>query len=64
MADASSPGENETSTLILTDRNSGNALALSGLSVVGRKHFGIYHISEKMPNVFEATDAQVKNKFN
>ena len=52
--------ESENCTLILTDRDSGKTLALSGLSVVGRNHFGVYHLRRKMLNVLEATNEQVK----
>ncbi|XP_065845541.1 DNA topoisomerase 2-alpha-like isoform X2 [Oscarella lobularis] len=63
LNDANFAGGEESAncTLILTDRNSGKTLAVCGLSVVGRNHFGVYHLRRKMLNVFEATNEQIED---
>lgn len=50
-------------TLILTEGDSAKALALAGLSVVGREKFGVYPLRGKMLNVRQASNKQiVENK--
>lgn len=46
-------------TLILTEGDSAKALAVSGLSVVGRDHYGVYPLKGKMLNVREANHKQI-----
>lgn len=47
-------------TLILTEGDSAKSLAISGLSVVGRDHYGVFPLRGKLLNVREATTAQVQ----
>jgi DNA topoisomerase-2 len=50
-------------TLILTEGDSAKALAVAGLSVVGRDRYGVFPLRGKLLNVRDATNAQVlKNK--
>lgn len=50
-------------TLILTEGDSAKALAVAGLSVVGRDRFGVFPLKGKLLNVREATTEQlIKNK--
>jgi DNA topoisomerase-2 len=50
-------------TLILTEGDSAKALAMSGLSVVGRDYYGVFPLKGKLLNVREAGHAQiVKNE--
>lgn len=46
-------------TLILTEGDSAKALAISGLSVVGRDYFGVFPLKGKLLNVREATHKQI-----
>jgi hypothetical protein len=46
-------------TLILTEGDSAKALAISGLSVVGRDHYGVFPLRGKLLNVRDASSAQV-----
>lgn len=46
-------------TLILTEGDSAKALAISGLSVVGRDNFGVFPLRGKLLNVREATHKQI-----
>lgn len=46
-------------TLILTEGDSAKALAISGLSVVGRDHYGVFPLRGKMLNVRDAAPSQV-----
>lgn len=45
-------------TLILTEGDSAKALAISGLSVVGRDRYGVYPLKGKLLNVREASSKQ------
>ena len=47
-------------TLIVTEGDSAKALAVSGLSVVGRDNFGVFPLRGKLLNVREATHSQVR----
>ncbi|KAJ9091384.1 DNA topoisomerase 2 [Naganishia friedmannii] len=50
-------------TLILTEGDSAKALAVSGLSVVGRDNYGVFPLRGKLLNVREATtDSILKNQ--
>ena len=46
-------------TLILTEGDSAKALAVSGLSVVGRDYFGVFPLRGKLLNVREASHKQI-----
>ncbi|KAJ3018452.1 DNA topoisomerase 2 [Thoreauomyces humboldtii] len=46
-------------TLILTEGDSAKALAISGLSVVGRDNFGVFPLRGKVLNVREASHKQI-----
>ena len=47
-------------TLILTEGDSAKALAISGLSVVGRDHYGVFPLRGKLLNVRDATHQQAR----
>lgn len=51
-------------TLILTEGDSAKTLAVSGLGVVGRDHYGVFPLRGKMLNVREATLKQVGSSFS
>ena len=46
-------------TLILTEGDSAKALAVSGLAVVGRDHYGVFPLKGKLLNVREASHKQI-----
>ncbi|XP_030539127.1 DNA topoisomerase 2 isoform X2 [Rhodamnia argentea] len=46
-------------TLILTEGDSAKALAMAGLSVVGRDHYGVFPLRGKLLNVREASHSQI-----
>ena len=46
-------------TLILTEGDSAKTLAVSGLGVVGRDHYGVFPLRGKLLNVREASHNQV-----
>jgi len=46
-------------TLILTEGDSAKALAISGLTVVGRDHFGVFPLKGKLLNVRDASAKQI-----
>jgi DNA topoisomerase-2 len=48
-------------TLILTEGDSAKALAIAGLSVVGRDYFGVFPLKGKLLNVRDASDSQKQN---
>lgn len=48
-------------TLILTEGDSAKALAVSGLSVVGRDYYGVFPLRGKLLNVREASTKQIKD---
>lgn len=48
-------------TLILTEGDSAKALAISGLSVVGRDRYGVFPLRGKLLNVRDASASQVSN---
>jgi DNA topoisomerase II len=49
----------EQCTLILTEGDSAKALAISGLSVVGRDNYGVFPLKGKLLNVREASHKQI-----
>ena len=61
LEDANNAGTKNGSkaTLILTEGDSAKALAVSGLSVVGRDNFGVFPLRGKLLNVREAALAQI-----
>ncbi|PWA01549.1 hypothetical protein BB558_002380 [Smittium angustum] len=46
-------------TLILTEGDSAKTLAVSGISVIGRDHYGVFPLKGKLLNVRDATSKQV-----
>lgn len=61
MDDANDAGSRNSMqcTLILTEGDSAKTLAVSGLSVVGRDHFGVFPLRGKLLNVRDASHKQV-----
>ena len=61
LDDANNAGTKKGSlcTLILTEGDSAKALAVSGLSVVGRDNFGVFPLRGKLLNVREANHKQI-----
>ena len=61
LDDANKAGgpESMKCTLILTEGDSAKALAIAGLSVVGRDYFGVFPLKGKVMNVREATAKKV-----
>jgi DNA topoisomerase II len=61
LADANNAGTKNASncTLILTEGDSAKALAVAGLSVVGRDNFGVFPLRGKLLNVREARHDQI-----
>merc|ERR1719272_1815983 len=47
-------------SLILTEGDSAKALAVSGLAVVGRDHYGVFPLKGKLLNVRDAAHKQIK----
>ena len=62
LDDANEAGgrNSEKCTLILTEGDSAKALAISGLSVVGRDHYGVFPLRGKLLNVRDATHQQAR----
>ncbi|KAL8496050.1 hypothetical protein ACS0TY_019960 [Phlomoides rotata] len=63
LADANDAGgkNSEKCTLILTEGDSAKALAIAGLAVVGRDHYGVFPLRGKLLNVREASHTQLMN---
>jgi len=63
LEDASRAGTKDWKdcTLILTEGDSAKALAVAGLSVVGRDHFGVFPLRGKLLNVRDASGAQLRD---
>jgi DNA topoisomerase-2 len=63
LDDANKAGTNESSkcTLILTEGDSAKALAIAGLSVVGRDYFGVFPLRGKVLNVRDVTLKKVSD---
>ena len=61
LDDANKAGTNESMkcTLILTEGDSAKALAIAGLSVVGRDYFGVFPLKGKILNVRDVLDKKV-----
>ncbi|KAJ7982233.1 DNA topoisomerase 2 [Quillaja saponaria] len=62
LEDANDAGgkNSEKCTLILTEGDSAKALAMSGISVVGRNHYGVFPLRGKLLNVREASSKQIR----
>ncbi|CAN6696972.1 unnamed protein product [Malus baccata var. baccata] len=63
LEDANHAGgkNSEKCTLILTEGDSAKALAMAGLAVVGRDHYGVFPLRGKLLNVREASTTQVRD---
>jgi DNA topoisomerase-2 len=63
LDDANDAGgrNSEHCTLILTEGDSAKALAISGLSVVGRDRYGVFPLRGKLLNVRDASHDQIMN---
>ncbi|KAG2241613.1 hypothetical protein Bca52824_090186 [Brassica carinata] len=63
LEDANKAGgkESKSCTLILTEGDSAKALAMAGMSVVGRDYYGVFPLRGKLLNVREATTTQITN---
>ena len=63
LDDANDAGgrHSEHCTLILTEGDSAKALAVSGLSVVGRDRYGVFPLRGKLLNVRDASVTQISN---
>eukprot|EP00434_Breviolum_minutum_P014203 symbB.v1.2.012523.t2/scaffold852.1/size193270/1 len=61
LEDANKAGtkESEDCTLIITEGDSAKALAVAGLSVVGRDHYGVFPLRGKLRNVRELSVKQM-----
>ena len=61
LSDANNAGTRTAGqcTLILTEGDSAKALAIAGLAVVGRDHFGVFPLRGKLLNVREARHDQI-----
>ncbi|GAB5354226.1 hypothetical protein AAMO2058_000101500 [Amorphochlora amoebiformis] len=61
LCDANNAGGKKSSdcTLILTEGDSAKAVALSGLSVVGRDNYGVFPLKGKLLNVRDAKHKQI-----
>ena len=66
LDDANNAGgrNSKNCTLILTEGDSAKALAVSGLSIVGRDNYGVFPLRGKLLNVRDASFDQVKNNGN
>eukprot|EP00051_Salpingoeca_urceolata_P016686 m.223370 g.223370 ORF g.223370 m.223370 type:complete len:1511 (+) comp18752_c0_seq2:97-4629(+) len=62
LEDANEAGGRKSAdcTLILTEGDSAKALAMTGLSVVGRDYYGVFPLRGKLINVREASTSQLK----
>jgi DNA topoisomerase-2 len=61
LAGTTSVGVNNPCTLILTEGDSAKALAVAGLEVVGRDHYGVFPLRGKFMNVRSVTVKQLTN---
>ena len=61
LEDANDAGtkNSEKCTLILTEGDSAKALAMAGLEVLGRDHYGVFPLKGKLLNVREVSNAQL-----
>lgn len=61
LAGSTNVGTNNPCTLILTEGDSAKALAVAGLEVVGRDHYGVFPLRGKFMNVRSVTVKQLTN---
>ncbi|KFK39689.1 hypothetical protein AALP_AA3G276300, partial [Arabis alpina] len=63
LEDANQAGgkDSQKCTLILTEGDSAKALAMAGLSIVGRDYYGVFPLRGKLLNVREASTTQITN---
>eukprot|EP00804_Cyclotella_cryptica_P000917 CCRYP_001141-RE/>CCRYP_001141-RE protein AED:0.32 eAED:0.32 QI:0/0.66/0.25/1/0.33/0.5/4/0/846 len=61
LAGSTSVGSDNPCTLILTEGDSAKALAVAGLEVVGRDHYGVFPLRGKFLNVRSVTVKQLTN---
>eukprot|EP00933_Yihiella_yeosuensis_P027698 TRINITY_DN21592_c0_g1_i1.p1 TRINITY_DN21592_c0_g1~~TRINITY_DN21592_c0_g1_i1.p1 ORF type:complete len:1306 (+),score=282.30 TRINITY_DN21592_c0_g1_i1:578-3919(+) len=62
LQDATNAGKaGHDCTLILTEGDSAKALAIAGLSKIGRKNYGVFPLKGKLLNVQTASASQLKN---
>lgn len=63
LEDANEAGGRKASkcTLILTEGDSAKALAMSGISVIGRDYYGVFPLKGKLLNVRDAKHEQIMN---
>ena len=63
LDDANKAGSNESlnCTLILTEGDSAKALAIAGLSVIGRDHYGVFPLRGKLLNVRDTDMKKITN---
>ncbi|KAL6911837.1 hypothetical protein ACP4OV_000642 [Aristida adscensionis] len=61
LEDANEAGGKDSGkcTLILTEGDSAKALAMSGIAIVGRDHYGVFPLRGKLLNVREAAHKQI-----
>ncbi|KAH7659032.1 DNA topoisomerase type IIA protein [Dioscorea alata] len=61
LEDANEAGSSSSHkcTLVLTEGDSAKALAMAGISVVGRNHYGVFPLRGKLLNVREASHKQI-----
>ncbi|KAJ1280587.1 hypothetical protein BS78_04G244200 [Paspalum vaginatum] len=61
LEDANEAGgkDSDKCTLILTEGDSAKALAMAGIAVVGRDHYGVFPLRGKLLNVREANHKQI-----
>ncbi|KAJ0989896.1 hypothetical protein J5N97_008252 [Dioscorea zingiberensis] len=61
LEDANEAGSSNSHrcTLVLTEGDSAKALAMAGISVVGRNHYGVFPLRGKLLNVREASHKQI-----
>lgn len=61
LEDANKAGtrEGQNCTIILTEGDSAKSLALAGIEVIGRDHYGVFPLKGKLLNVRDATSKQI-----
>ena len=54
-------GNSRQCSLILTEGDSAKTLAMSGIQIVGRDHYGVFPLKGKLLNVRDAPHNQIIN---
>ena len=54
-------GNSRQCSLILTEGDSAKTLAMSGIQIVGRDHYGVFPLKGKLLNVRDAPNNQIIN---